>query len=76
MCTLTAPAYRCMNRSTGHHFDRADRALAHAQDQVTTVQQIFGAGHRVLRRHLAVIQVRSTLGDGPPSRRLARRDQP
>jgi hypothetical protein len=59
---------RRMNASSGHHFDRADRALTQPQDQVTTMQQILTAGHRVFRRHLAVVQVRTALRNRPPGR--------
>ena len=48
----------------GNHFDRADRALAPAEDQVPALQQISGARDRLLVGDLLVVQVGAASCDG------------
>src|ERR1700722_4625219 len=55
-------------------FDGADVALADAQDEEAAVQQVIRAGNRVLRGHLAIVEVGPAFGDGPAGGGLAGHD--
>src|ERR1700730_897083 len=52
----------------GDDLDSADGALAPAQDQVTTVEQIFTTRDGAYIRDLLVVQVSPPSGDGPAGR--------